>query len=400
MFLKRPESMPKIKNVEWLTENSVRLTVHCGYENRKQRKFRTTLKIPEGKTLLAKVRFIETEYAKFRAEVERGEVAEKQITVEKFAALWMQDDVKARGLSPVTVSGYENFLQAHILPALGKTRLDRLTPHTITRFYNELAKKPGRNGKPISSRYVCNVHGVLRTMLNVAVRWGYLTRNPVDAATPPRSDTQRPDIYDLPKCRALLDALAEEPVTYRAAILLTLFTGMRKGEVAGLDWKNVDLEEGRVRIVQEAVYLGKQGVALKAPKTTAGQRTVTIPAIVITELKALKRWQAEKRLLAGNAWQNSGAVFIGELGARLHPDTIPGWFAKFLARKGLPHIRFHALRHTIASIMIDLGESDVAVALRLGHTNANTTRAIYAQAFKAREASTAERAADAILNAK
>ena len=160
MFLKRPESMPKIKNVEWLTENSVRLTVPCGYENGKQRKFRTTLKIPEGKTPLAKVRFIETEYTKFRAKVERGEVAEKQITVEKFAALWMRDDVKARNLSPVTVSGYENFLQAHILPALGKTRLDRLTPHTITRFYNELAKKPGRNGKPISSRYVCNVHGV------------------------------------------------------------------------------------------------------------------------------------------------------------------------------------------------------------------------------------------------
>lgn len=187
MFLKRPESMPKIKNVEWLTENSVRLTVPCGYENGKQRKFRTTLKIPEGKTPLAKVRFIETEYAKFRAKVERGEAAEKQITVEKFAALWMQDDVKARNLSPVTVSGYDNLLQAHILPALGKTRLDRLTPHIVTRFYNELAKKPGRNGKPISSRYVCNVHGALRTMLNVAVRWGYLTRNPVDAATPPRN---------------------------------------------------------------------------------------------------------------------------------------------------------------------------------------------------------------------
>lgn len=389
-----------MKNVERISDDTFRLTVCAGYEGGKQKRFRRTVKVPAGKTEKAQTRFLESELAKFKAEVERGEGIEKQITLARFAEMWMDDHVKGGGASPVTVSGYQAMLDLHILPALGGLRLDKITPHTITRFYNELSQKPSKRGGTISQRYVRDVHIVLRAMLNVAVKWGYLAHSPLVNVAAPRSDTKRPKVYDEAECARLLEMLEGAPITYRTAITLTLFTGMRKGEVAGLDWTQVNFEKAKVYVAQEAVYVAGEGVVLKSPKTDAGTRAITIPQEAVDALRALRRHQAALKLASRNMWTDTGAVFVNsDTGARLHPDTIPGWFRDFLKRNGMEHIRFHALRHTGASLSIALGESDTAVALRLGHTSANTTRSIYAQAFKEREASTAERMAEAIRGA-
>ena len=150
--------------------------------------------------------------------------------------------------------------------------------------------------------------------------------------------------------------------------------------MVALDWDDVDLLSSVITIRQAAAYVPGQGVALKRPKTASGTRTIAVPTNVYL---ALRRWRAVQnadRLRLAEDWQ-SNAVFTQWNGARMHPDTPTRWFAKFLQRHGLPHIRLHDLRHTGASLLIAGGMDIETVKKRLGHAKASTTMDIYGHAY-------------------
>lgn len=172
-----------------------------------------------------------------------------------------------------------------------------------------------------------------------------------------------------------------EKLQWRALITLALFTQMRRGELIGLDWSQIDLEKKTLTVTKSMYYLPGKGVFEKPPKTQSSIRPIVLSATALAPLRELRKEQMERKLALGDKWIESGAVFVQWNGQRLHVDTATKWFPRFLKRAGLPHIRFHDLRHTGASMLIAAGLDIQTVKRRLGHARASTTLDIYGHAF-------------------
>ena len=299
--------------------------------------------------------------------------------------------MRRQGLSPRTVLGYEGLLDSQILPTLGHIKLQDITAATLNRFYVKVENAPSKKtGRTISGTYAAKYHAALRTMLNCAVKWDYISTNPAYKADPPKPDTQEFKVYDDVQSLALLDALDSEPITWRTMMTLALFSQMRRGELIALNWSDVTGDV--LHVTRNAVYTPEQGMILKSPKTAAGKRMISLPSPVVQCLKDLRIHQLQERMKLGETWADEDAVFTQWNGARMHIDTPTKWFSKFLDRHELPRIRLHDLRHTGASLLISQGLDVETVKQRLGHARASTTMNIYGHAYQK-----ADRAASNLL---
>ena len=168
---------------------------------------------------------------------------------------------------------------------------------------------------------------------------------------------------------------------FRVIILLTIFTGLRRGEVLGLEWQDIDFKNSSLTVRQASQYVSAIGIYTKDPKTETSNRMISIPDSIIKLLKEYKRKQLEARLRLGDKWIETNRLFVQWNGSPMHPDTIAKWFRQFLEDKNLPHITFHGLRHTHATLLISQGLDVRTVSNRLGHAQTSTTLNIYAHAF-------------------
>lgn len=367
-------------------ENSWRLIVSAGYDPRTGKKnvIRETRKYPAAWSEERQRKAAEADLAKLYADKEKGEAtASANPTIQEFGQLWLKEYPKMKNLSPVTVEGYRRMLDGRINQELGKLRIKKLSPRHLTQFYQKLMEEAPQGHrskqKTLTASSVLHYHRCLRSMLSYAVRQGFIPFNPAMRAEVPANDMQKGKAAKPEEAAAILRALDEEPLQYQAQITLALMGQLRRGEIAGLDWENVDFERSEIHIMQEAVYVNKDtGVMLKPPKTESGRRTVQLDGGTISLLKRLQRQQMEKRLKLSETWVNSGACFCQWNGERVHPDTLSKWFADFLKRHNLPSVRLHDLRHTGASILANaMNRPMVEVAERLGHASVTTTLAFY-----------------------
>lgn len=298
--------------------------------------------------------------------------APSKMTVGGWLDVWAAEYLGA--VKPRTVESYTIQCENHIKPALGAVKLEALNAHTIQGFYNKLGKE--NDGKPrLSPKSVKNVHGVLHKALQQAVLIGYIRFNPTDACTLPRIE------------RAEIKPLDEEGIgkfltiikghKFESVYLVTLFTGIREGEVLGLTWDCVDFDRNVVTISKQLQKTpGSQEYTLVSPKNSKGRR-VTPALSVMDVLKGQKRRQAEWRLRAGAMWEDSGLVFTNELGGHLMPHTVYQNFKKLVASIGFPNTRFHDLRHSYAVAAIRSGDDIKTVQGNLGHATAAFTLDIY-----------------------
>lgn len=364
-------------NGKWL------LRVSCGYAYGQKKMIRRTIQLNPAMTENAQRREAEKQTAMLMADYEAGRLTDNRpITLQQFSGIWWRDYVERRGLADKTKQYYKILLDGRILPQIGKYKLRDIRPQTLNRFYAWLA------AQGISGTTMHKYHGVLYTMLKCAVRWQMIAVNPADAVEPPKLDTKEFTAYTDEQAHEMLEALKQAPTQWQAYVLLALYGQLRRGEMVGLDWKNV--EGDTVKVVQSAIYVPGEGIKLKAPKTASGVRNVVIPRPVVD---ALRRWKAEQsaqHIALGEAWQECGAVFTQWDGQRMHPDTPTRWFEKFLKRNGLPHIRLHDLRHTGASLLIASGMDIETVKNRLGHSKASTTMDIYGHAYAKNDARAAD----------
>lgn len=200
--------------------------------------------------------------------------------------------------------------------------------------------------------------------------------------------------------RRLLTVLKLEPVRFRTAITVLIYTGMRRGELLGLKWSDIDFENGIININKTISYAPDLGVHVNLTKNSSSERYIKVSPQVIAALKELRLDQAQKRLMLGSAWLDTGFIFTGDTGAVMHPDTISNEFKKFKDKNGFsPELHLHSLRHTAASLMIAAGVDLVSVAHRLGHSDASTTSKIYAHAIQKADARASE-VLDDIFNKK
>ena len=238
-----------------------------------------------------------------------------------------------------------------------------------------------RDISPLSAKTVLEHHRLISSVMAWAVKERLIIFNPATAAVPPKPEHKKPDYYQPETVKEILDALDNAPLKWRAATYLLIDTGCRRGEVMGLKWDCVNLDDGIISVERALLYTPKKGVYVGETKT--GETRVLQIAPETKEL--LKKWRAEQernRSKYGDAWIDTGFVFTRDNGDMMNPDSLTCWLSDFSKAYDLPHIHPHAFRHTAASTMIANGVDLVTAAGELGHASATTTATIYAHQIK------------------
>lgn len=296
-----------------------------------------------------------------------------RMTLGDWLDVWVREYLKE--VKPKTLESYQCQIKNHIRPELGAVKLEALNTHTIQGFYNSLSAE--KDGKPgLSPKSVKILHGVLHKALQQAVAVGYIRFNPADACSLPRAERKELKPLDEEAIGRFMEAVKGHK--YETVFLVTLFTGMRQGEVLGLTWDCVDFERGTI-IINKQLQKDTQGGSvyhLLSTKNGKGRCLTPAPSVMAL-LRAHRSKQAEWRLMAGPMWENSGLVFTDELGKHLMPHTVYHNYKKVVASIGLPSARFHDLRHSYAVAAIRSGDDIKTVQGNLGHATAAFTLDVY-----------------------
>lgn len=370
-------------SIEKRGKNSYRLSCLAGYNLQGK-------PIKKTKTVHGTKKEAEIELAKFVADVQNGMVIEgKSLKFSEFTEIWKRD-YGSKELAPSTYKRYCRMLETRLLPYFGHFYVNKIKPTDIMQFYDllskdtQLVRKKDNDGnktlKPLSGKTILEHHRLLRAMLHKAVYWQVIVSNPAERVQPPKAKKPKRKYYDDDQCKILLENLEqldEEQIKYKTAIILTVFTGVRLGELMGLEWNDIDFRNGIVSINRSSQYLADTGVFTKVPKTESSIREIAIPDFVISLLEEYKLWYEEQKSLYGELWINSNRLFVQADGKPMHPSTISKWFVKFIGQIGLPVINFHGLRHTNATLLIAQNIDVAVVAARLGHAQITTTFNFY-----------------------
>ena len=316
----------------------------------------------------------ERAFAEFRDQVRTGTyVPRSKGTLGEFLVNDWLPAISA-SVRPTTLDHYEQNIRVHVLPTIGSLRLQDVSAAKLNALYAELLKSGRCRGGGLSPKTVRHVHTTLHKALNDAVRWGLLVRNPADQADPPKPRTAEMKVWGPEQLRAFLDFVRDDRLY--AAWLLLATTGMRRGEVLGLRWRDVHLDASRLSVVQ-SLTVTKYEVAVSEPKTAKGRRSVALDRATVAALHAHRKMQLEERLAWGEAWQDTGYVFTREDGSLIHPHRFTAWFDRLRDAAGLPRIRLHDLRHSYASAALTAGIPAKVVSERLGHANVSITLDTY-----------------------
>lgn len=334
------------------------------------------------------------EARKRRAEVIRShesgtlEADRRKETVGKYLQTWLEAKESAGTIRPATVRSYRGHVDNYLTPHLGRIRLSALKAADIDRMLKAI--RTANDGKAsnlqVSASTERRIMATLRSAIHDALKTGLIHRDPTIGAHVARKAGKRRDVWT-PDQFATFRRWMEEPTdtsdhshVERLAplILLAAGTGLRRGEVCGLRWSDVDLDAGYAIVHQQAQVHGR-AIVFQEVKTSAGQdRKVPMGGWVPDTLKAWKVQQSRERLAAGEAWSNDrGLVFTDALGGPLNPDNIGKTFSRMAERAGLPRVVFHSLRHLAARVMLQNGLPLVVVSELLGHSTIKVTADLY-----------------------
>lgn len=250
--------------------------------------------------------------------------------------------------------------------------------------------RPEGDPRPLSGKTILHYHRLISVILQTAVEWQYIPANPAERVKPPKAVSQEAEYLDEKQAVHLLELLQGQPIYYKTAVEVLLFTGMRRGELLGLEWADIDFEHQTITVQRSLQYLPERGVFKDDTKTKSSHRVIKTPTSAIMALRRYQTWQKMTFLRAGIPWSEEAQVFVTQNGAPMHPDTLTSWFRDFVDGTDLPNIHIHSLRHTNATLQIANGVSVTTVAGNLGHNNASTTTKIYAHAIQSAAAASAE----------
>lgn len=355
--------------IEQRGENSWRVVVDLGRDALgKKDRIRETVR---GTKEEAEVRL-----AALILEVDSGCYVEpSKMTLGEFLSRWLEDHVQ-HSVRQSTYDMYETLVRLHIAPDIGHVRLDKLSPMDLQSFIARKRTGPRADGKPgkLSSSTVRHIYNILRIALRCAVKWQVLARSPLDAVDAPRVERRPIRYWEPAEVSQFLRAARGERLY--AAFHLALTTGMRRGEILGLTWKDVSLEASTVA-VRQALVRTSQGNKIQEPKTAGSRRVIALPHETVEALRRHKEAQAEEKDLFEEAYEERGLVFPSYSGTPLDPRNFVRTFERVIAIAGVPKIAFHDLRHTHATLLLQAGVHPKVVAERLGHTEIGTTLDTY-----------------------
>ncbi len=320
------------------------------------------------------------------------------LTLGSYLMSWL-DSPAVTGKAPKTASSYRQIMTQYVIPHIGQIPLQKLTAIALDDLYALLLESGGARSNALGNRSVRLTHTVLSTALSSAERKGLINRNVARFADPPSAKSAKapePETWTPAELRSFLDATTD----HRLGTLfhLAALTGMRRGEICGLAWDNLDLDVGEVR-VRRALILVDGAPQYGPPKSTQSRRTVNIDAETVAVMRRYRRAQKEARLLAGEGWEDTGLVFTGPTGQYIHPDNVTTDFKKaVVAMKGtVAQLHLHGLRHTHTTHLLAAGVNPRVVSERLGHHSVAFTLDVYGHVMPGQQADAAAAVA-ALLN--
>lgn len=302
------------------------------------------------------------------AEVNRGDYIEPaQMKFKDLAWLWLDEYVKTK-CQPKTYEDYERIIRNHVeKEEIGGKMLDQLKPVLFQRLYNR------KHDEGLSPSYVQSIHCVCLGSLKWAVKMQMIQKNPAEQATPPKRMRRQMKYWTREQVEQFFEYAKDHihfPVFY-----LAFFTGMRRGELVALHWEDVDLESGRISVHRSSFRVKGQGLKIQdTTKTAAGRRVIEISPGVVSTLKKHKAKQAAHLMQIGQAPK---FVFCTANGTPVEPTDLGQYFRRLIKRAGLPQIRFHDIRHTHATLLLQQGVHPKIVQERLGHSSITMTLDTY-----------------------
>ena len=377
----------------------IRVSMGCDMNGKKIVKSKTW--VPDKKYTPKQLeKEIERQKMLFEEEVKTGNCANSNIKFQPYSEIWIRD-YGEQNLAPKTLSRYREYLK-RINKAIGHIKLKDLQPIHLNAFYRNLAEdgvnlKAKRdekgniiaNGK-LSPKTIVEHHRVISKLLSTAVKWNYINDNIAKRADPPKVPQKDIEFLNEDETKEMLYSLQSEPLSYRTMIMLLIYTGMRRGELFGLEWKDIDFENGYLNIVRTSQYIGNKTLITKEPKTKSSRRCMKISQSLVDLLKEYRAFQSEQRLKTGSEWHNTDRLFTQWNGLPMYPDSLTKWFSNFLKRHNLRQVTLHSLRHTNATLLIAEGTDIRTVSSRLGHSNTATTLNIYTHVLKSKDSEAAD----------
>jgi integrase len=306
---------------------------------------------------------------KMMDQVDRGMTVESRNTkLSEFLLEWIK--TKSVELRIRTAREYGRLIEMYINPHLGNTKLKDLSMNQVNRFYQSLLER----GVGISNlRYT---HRVLHTALEYALKTGVLARNPAHGASLPRKVHK--EMITLTDQQVGQFLIAAQGSRYQALYLLAVTTGMRISELRGLQWQDVDWLRGTIKVSRQLQEGVGKGMAFTEPKTHAGYRTIKVGETTLQQLQKHRERIALDKMVAGDRWMENDLIVPSSRGTPFIQSNVRKNFNAVLDAANVPRIRFHDLRHTAASLMLNHGIPVIVVSRRLGHSNASVTLNIYA----------------------
>ena len=289
-------------------------------------------------------------------------------SIKDFSIRWMETYV-ATNCTLRTAIGYQGNIDRYILKAVGKVAVQNLTSSQIQGIY------AGMLERGLSHTTILHVHRVLKEMLNCAVKWGVILKNPADGVTPPKRGKKQMPMWDVSTIHRFLDE--SHGNRYAGIFEFTIHTGMRRSEICGLKWDAVDLVRSRLEVVATLQQIRGHGLVTGTPKTERSRRNIALAPETVELLQIVQGTQHLAKLEAGPLWQEQGYVFTNPDGSPVLPGTISENFKDLTRQLEMPPLTFHGLRHAFATMALQARINPKVVSEALGHSSVTITLDLY-----------------------
>lgn len=319
--------------------------------------YHTTFKVDPSWTYKRACKEVEKFALLYEEECKSGHITTDQTTLGEYMTYTIELK-NSRGLYKKRSYAYSKSLSKKIDAAIGHIKLKDLTVQDLNSYYSELLTR-------LSPKSVSEYHGLIRTTLTQAVKENILTQNVSLYAEKPKLTKKEVQYFQRDEIIKILECADKEDLKHKCLINLFVYTGARRGEVAGLRWEDINFDTKTIHICRSVLYSPEFGVFEDTPKTARSDRYITLPGSLIDLLKELKKVSLTSKYV------------LSEDDSPIHPDSISTYLTRFSKKYGLPHIHSHAFRHTMASMLYHEGVDPVSISARLGHSKVSTTADIY-----------------------
>ena len=376
--------------------NSYTIKVSCGYNTKGKQIIQSMTWKPEpGMTEKQIAKELNRQAVMFEEQCCKG-FQHKAVKFEVFCEQWFEEYAKPN----LRNTTYERMgmLRTRVYAAIGHLRMDKINPRQIQVFITSLSKEGAnaKTGKPLAVKTMRHYLSFISDVFSYGVKMGVVDSNPCTKVTVPKGEVKEKQIYSPEQIRTILDLLEDEPEHYKVFFTLAIYSGFRRGELLGLEWKDVDWENCVISVRRTSCYTPSKGMYTDTTKTSRSKRTIKFPVAIIEMLRAYKAKQEEQAIAWGDHWIESDRIFIKSNGEPMFIAQPFTWFKRFCERHNVPFYGVHCFRHTFASLLVNQGVDIVTVSGAMGHSTVSTTSNIYCHMLNEAQAKVSEAVSNAL----